>query len=88
LVFPHNYRTLAGGPGGKGGAPVKYDHARITTPELYNLHTDPSETTNVIQENPDIVAQLQAHATDIRTQLGDRLTQTQGNATREPGRMP
>jgi arylsulfatase A-like enzyme len=88
LVFPHNYRTLAGGPGGKGGTPVKYDHARITTPELYNLHTDPSETTNVIQENPDIVAQLQAHATDIRTQLGDRLTQTQGNATREPGRIP
>lgn len=29
-----------------------------STPELYNLETDPSETTNVAAEHPDIVAEL------------------------------
>ena len=87
LVFPHSYRTLAGRPGGTGGIPAKYEQKKITTPELYNLHTDPSETTNVAKENPEIVAQLQTHATDIRAQLGDRLTQTQGTANREPGKL-
>ena len=87
LVFPHSYRTLAGRPGGTGGIPAKYEQKKITTPELYNLHTDPSETTNVAKENPEIVAKLQTHATDIRAQLGDRLTQTQGTANREPGKL-
>ncbi len=87
LVFPHQYRTLPPGPRATGGKPVLYQQAKTTTPELYNLHTDPSETKNVAAENPGIITQLQAHAEEIRAQLGDRLTQTQGIANREPGRI-
>ena len=88
LVLPHGYRTLAGKPGGTSGIPAKYQQAKVTAPELYNLRSDPSETTNVLQDHPEIVTQLQAHAADIRTQLGDRLTKTEGTATRQPGRIP
>lgn len=88
LVLPHSYRTLAGRPGGSGGIPVKYEQANITSPELYNLYQDPSESRNVATIHPDIVEKLQTHAAEIRSQLGDRLTRTEGSAAREPGRVP
>ncbi len=86
LILPHGYRTLAGRPGGTGGIPAKYEQTKVTEPELYHLSDDPSELTNVAAANPEIVARLQAHAADIRAQLGDRLTQTPATAAREPGR--
>lgn len=87
LVLPHQYRTLPPGPRATGGQPVKYQQARVTAPELYNLHEDRGETKNLAAEHPDIVEKLQTHAADIRAQLGDRLTKTQGIANREPGRV-
>lgn len=88
LVFPHRYRTLAGRPGGKDGIPVKYEQTKVAEPELYDLHNDLSETKNVAAAHADVVAQLNAHADHIRSQLGDSLTKTQPTAQREPGRVP
>ncbi len=88
LIFPHQYRTLAGRTGGKDGIPAKYQPTKVAAPELYDLHNDLSETKNVAAAHADVVEQLQAHANDIRSQLGDTLTKTPATAQREPGRVP
>jgi arylsulfatase A-like enzyme len=86
LYFPHKYRTLAGKPGGTGGVPVAYSQAE-TGLELYDLKSDVSETKNVIDAHPDVVARLQRHAEIAREQLGDRLQDRTGNQVREAGRL-
>jgi arylsulfatase A len=88
LVFPHQYRTLAGRPGGSDGTPAKYEPTKVTEPELYDLHHDLSETQNIATAHPEIVTQLKAHADHIRSQLGDSLTKTPPTAQRQPGRVP
>lgn len=87
LVLPHEYRTLAGQPGGTNGIPVKYRSAKVTTNELYDLKADPSETQNVAEKHPEIVAQLLSYAKEIRAELGDSLTDTPATATRKPGQV-
>jgi len=86
LYLPHQYRTLNGEPGGDGGTPVPYASARTET-ELYHLERDISETDNVADENPDVVARLLAEAEKARDELGDRLTKREGSGSREPGRL-
>ena len=44
----------------------------VKEPQLYNLRTDPAETTNVAEEHPEVVAELQEKIKDARTELGDR----------------
>jgi arylsulfatase A-like enzyme len=39
--------------------------------QLYNLRTDPAETTNVAEEHPGVVAELQKIIEDARLDLGD-----------------
>lgn len=87
LVLPHNYRTLSGRPGGKGGVPVAYDHTDAGL-ELYDLKNDVGETTDVASEHPEVVARLLEHAERARAALGDRLTKRQGNEVRPSGRVP
>lgn len=87
LHLPHTYRTLAGRPGGKDGIPAKYESREIKQPELYDLHSDVGETTNVADRHPDVVQRLQGLAEHARTQLGDTLTKREGNGVREPGRL-
>ncbi len=86
LHFPHGYRTLAGRPGGKDGLPVNYETARIGL-ELFDLKNDVEESKNVAAENPDIVQRLQRYAEQARDDLGDKLTQRQGDGIRPAGRM-
>jgi arylsulfatase A len=81
LVLPHQYRTLAGRTGGTGGIPAKYE-TRKAGLELYNMKDDRSETKNVAQEHPEVVARLQKAAEEWRTQLGDKLTDRKGNSIR------
>lgn len=81
LILPHQYRTLAGKSGGKGGVPAKYDSASVGL-ELYSMKNDRSETKNVARENPEVVARLQAAAETWREELGDKLTNRKGNAVR------
>ncbi len=46
--------------------------ARLSAVELYDLHADLAETTNVAKAHPDVVARLEALANSAREDLGDR----------------
>lgn len=81
LILPHQYRTLAGKPGGTGGIPAKYESANVGL-ELYDMKSDRSETKNVAQDHPEVVARLQAAAEVWRTDLGDKLTDRNGKGVR------
>jgi arylsulfatase A len=80
LHFPHQYRTMAGQPGGTGGIPTKYSQARIGL-ELFNLADDIGETTNIADDHPNIVARLSQLAAVIRVELGDQQQRGVGNRT-------
>lgn len=86
LHFPHNYRTLAGRPGGTGGKPVPYSQAR-TELALFDLDNDIGETVNVAAQHPEIVKRLQQLAEKAREDLGDSATKRQGKGVRSPGRL-
>jgi arylsulfatase A len=85
LHFPHSYATLAGKEGGRDGDPVEYQRREIGL-ELFDLHNDVGETTNVADQHPDVVARLTAAAEKARRELGDVLTHREGSAVRQPGR--
>ena len=74
LHFPHGYRTLAGGLGGRDGTPASYRTVQIG-PALFDLKRDIGETQNVATDHPDVVARLQQRAAVARASLGDTLTQ-------------
>ncbi len=84
LVFPHRYRvvTSVGNDGNRG----KYG-SKNSGLELYDLETDPSETTNLADKEPETVEKLQAMADEIRSELGDGLTKTKGSETRPAARV-
>jgi arylsulfatase A len=86
LHLPHQYRTLAGKPGGRDGYPVQYSQATIGL-ELFDLENDVGETKNVAAEHPDVVARLSAAAEKARDDLGDVLTGRKGKNVRPPGRV-
>lgn len=81
LILPHQYRTLAGKPGGTGGIPAKYETVQVGL-KLYDMKNDRSETKNVAQEHPDVVVRLQAAAEVWRSDLGDKLTNRKGSGIR------
>ncbi len=85
LYFPHRYRTLDGQPGGKNGLPAHYSYKNIEKIELYNLDTDLSETTDVAEQYPEVVAQIVALADQKRKELGDALTNQTGTGSRPAG---
>jgi arylsulfatase A-like enzyme len=86
LVFPHSYRTLNGHPGGTGGLPVGYQQAKMQL-SLFDLDQDVSETTNVIDEHPDVAQQLMAAAEVAREDLGDTLRKRKGSGIRPAGKL-
>lgn len=86
LFFPHQYRTMAGQPGGTGGIPNRYSQ-RKSKLELYNLKHDVSETDDVSKANPDVVARLIAAAERARADLGDKLTGSEGSGLRPAGKI-
>jgi arylsulfatase len=86
LQLPHTYRTLGGRPGGHGGVPVPYEQRKLERAELYDLVNDVSEATNVAGQRADIIKRLEAEADKARQELGDALTQRNGQGVREPGR--
>jgi arylsulfatase A len=85
LVFPHTYNALKGTPGADG-SPGGYVPTEIEL-SLYDLGTDSNETTDVKDQHPDIVAELEAAADRYRAELGDLLTETVGSAVRPAGQM-
>jgi arylsulfatase len=86
LYFPHRSRTYVGNEPGMDGLPGPTAFLDVGL-ELYDLEKDISETQNVIDSHPDIVQQLETLAKSARLELGDRLTNTVGKGTREPGRV-
>lgn len=85
LVFPHQYRTLAG-PGGTNGIPSKYKQVKLEKNALYDLKTDVSEKNDVAETHPEIVERLSSFAEKTRADLGDALKNEKGPGAREPGR--
>jgi arylsulfatase A len=86
LHFPHQYRTLAGRPGGTGGQPVNYENAKMEL-ALYDLKADVTESRNVADEHPEVVARLMKAAEASRAELGDTLQKRKGSGNRAAGRM-
>ena len=87
MYFPHKYRTLNGKEGGKNGIPVGYEYNTITQIELYDLSKDISETTNVADKNPEIVAKIKLFANEMRSELGDALYNQEGKGNRLIGKV-
>ncbi len=84
LHFPHQYRTMAGRPGGTGGIPSKYSQATIGK-ELFNLESDIGETTNIAAQYPAVVTRLSELAAAMRLELGDEMSK--GTGIRAAGRL-
>lgn len=86
LQLPHSYRSLGNQPKATGGIPAKYAKQNVTTPELYDLYTDISESKNVAVDHPEVARKLQFYADSIRAELGDSLMKMpKGKGTREAG---
>jgi arylsulfatase A len=88
LVLPHQFRTLAGRPGGTGGKPVKYEQTKVLEAQLFDLKADVGESTDVAASHPEVVARMQGWAAEMRSDLGDRLTGVPATGSRPPGRLP
>lgn len=86
LVFPHEYRTMAGKPGGTGGIPAGYSNAK-TPLALYDLKSDIGEQNNVLEQHPDVAERLDKLADGIREKLGDSHQKIKGKENRPPGRI-
>jgi len=87
LQLPHSYASTVGGSPGHDGERGKLVNRQVEKPELYDLVNDISETTDVAENHPKIVARLQVEAEKARTELGDKLTGRVGTGTREPERI-
>lgn len=86
LHFPHDYRTLAGKPGGKGGAPAKYEPAK-TDLALFDMENDIGQKTNLAAKYPEVVKELTALADRMRADLGDAHNKIKPAGAREVGRV-
>lgn len=87
LYFPHRYRTMEGQEPGKDGIPGEYRMVDMKEIELYDLESDISEINNVATQHPDVVAEIEKLANNMRYRLGDSLKNMKGSETREPGRL-
>lgn len=85
LHFPHAFPTLESG-GGKGGKPAKYSRCQIDL-SLFDLESDPGETTNLADMHPDVVERLRALAERAREDLGDSAQKRAGKNVRPAGKL-
>lgn len=88
LHFPHTYRSLEGRSPGNNGRPAKYRYGVPIGLALFDLETDPAETTDVAEANAEVVARMMAMADEMRSRLGDKLTETSGTEIRRPRSVP
>jgi arylsulfatase A-like enzyme len=66
LHVPHTYRTLVAA--GNDGAAGTYRQAEVGL-SLFDMETDPMETTNVLEKVPDVAARMQAYAEEHRREF-------------------
>lgn len=80
-------RTLDGKPGGELGGEAAYVTKQVPF-ALYDLERDPTESTDVQLEHPEVVEQILRHVEAARAELGDAATKRDGSGRRRPGRVP
>ncbi|WP_229249396.1 sulfatase family protein [Dyadobacter sandarakinus] len=86
LVFAHPGRTYEGSLPGKNGQPGSAPEDHQYPKALYHLTRDPAERYDVLEQNPEIVAELEKIAEAAREDLGDDLQQKAGKNNREAGK--
>lgn len=86
LVFEHPGRTYEGSLPGKNGQPGPAPEDHLFPKALYNLERDPSERYNVLEQNPEIVAELEKIADAAREDLGDDIQGKDGKNRRPIGK--
>jgi arylsulfatase len=88
---PSNYGQLKPSPielSGIRGIASRHGYRMVPIGlSLYDLETDPGETTNVVRDHPEIARMLEAVAAEARADLGDSLTRTPGTYVRPSGRV-
>jgi len=88
LYFPHKYRSIAPGQTFRNdGNPIDYYMIEMKEMELYHIPSDPSESKNVIVQNPEVVAKMKVLAEKAREDMGDALQNREGKNNREPGKV-
>ncbi|MFT7463004.1 MAG: arylsulfatase A [Pseudohongiellaceae bacterium] len=87
LHLAHGYRSMAGRALGSAGKPGSYDYSRRIEGALFDLESDPYETTDVSAAHPNVVERLLGLAEGWRVELGDSLTERTGRGLREAGRV-
>ena len=85
LHFPHSYRFTDEMERATGGRPATYPVRQLPL-SLFDLERDLGERRDVSAEHPVVVAQLQALANAMRSELGDSLTGVKGAANRPADR--
>lgn len=85
LHLPHPWREVL--EQGSGGRPGRTRQSRIEL-SLYDLESDPGETTNVAESNPEVVSRLMKFVERARADLGDALTSRAGKNVRQAGTLP
>lgn len=87
LVLPHRANLFPPEKQGRGGK-RGVTQIRQLDLALYDLESDPGETTNLATTRPEVLGQMLAHAEEFRSELGDALTRRHGRSNREPARWP
>ena len=72
--LPHEYKTLV--KVGKDGLPGKYAVKEIEL-SLYDMESDPFETTNVLGQYPEVAARLKTHADRHRDRFYSKQTKSE-----------
>jgi len=84
LHVPHRYRTMDGASLSTPTFQGAYRQDSIPL-SLFHLESDPGESTNLASTHPDIVIQLMGYLAEMREDLGDALSDTEGR-NRRPSR--
>ncbi|WP_026956958.1 sulfatase family protein [Algoriphagus vanfongensis] len=88
VVYPHRYRIIPEGTELRNdGFPVNYLYLDFEKTELYDLEKDPAESTDVKDQFPEIMAQMDSLANIARGDMGDKLTQSEGPGLRKHGKI-
>jgi arylsulfatase len=84
--FPSNHgklQPMSITSSGLEGIASRHGYRVVEIPKaLFNLKADPAETTNLIDQHPEVVAQIDELAVKIRRELGDSLTGSSGQHIR------